>query len=103
VAIEWRDKYVAANDLNAVAISGDYNDLSNKPTIPSNVSDLINDAGYLTAHQDLSSYALLASPALTGIPTAPTAATGTNTTQIATTAFVQNTIGDIETALDALL
>lgn len=31
----------------------------------------------------------LASPALTGIPTAPTAAEGTDTTQIATTAFVQ--------------
>jgi hypothetical protein len=31
----------------------------------------------------------LASPALTGIPTAPTAATGTSTTQLATTAFVQ--------------
>lgn len=30
-----------------------------------------------------------ASPALTGTPTAPTAASGTNTTQIATTAFVQ--------------
>lgn len=35
------------------------------------------------------SYALLASPALTGTPTAPTAATATNTTQIATTAFVK--------------
>ena len=32
---------------------------------------------------------LLASAALTGTPTAPTAAAGTNTTQIATTAFVQ--------------
>jgi hypothetical protein len=30
------------------------------------------------------------SPAFTGVPTAPTATTGTNTTQIATTAFVQN-------------
>mgnify|MGYP000975278590 CR=1 FL=1 len=30
----------------------------------------------------------LASPALTGIPTAPTAANGTSTTQLATTAFV---------------
>jgi hypothetical protein len=29
----------------------------------------------------------IASPALTGVPTAPTASTGTNTTQIATTAF----------------
>ena len=32
----------------------------------------------------------IASPALTGTPTAPTAADGTSTTQIATTAFVQN-------------
>lgn len=34
----------------------------------------------------------LASPALTGTPTAPTAAAGTNTTQIATTAFVQSAL-----------
>ena len=34
-------------------------------------------------------YAPLNSPALTGTPTAPTAAQGTNTTQIATTAFVR--------------
>lgn len=34
-------------------------------------------------------YALLASPAFTGTPTAPTASFGTNTTQIASTAFVQ--------------
>ena len=29
--------------------SGDYNDLTNKPTIPTNMSDLTNDAGYLTS------------------------------------------------------
>lgn len=40
----------------------------------------------LTEH--LNAKAPLASPALTGTPSAPTAATGTNTTQIATTAFV---------------
>ena len=34
----------------------------------------------------------LASPALTGTPTAPTASGGTNTTQLATTAFVQSAI-----------
>lgn len=38
---------------------------------------------------------LSASPTFTGIPAAPTAATNTNTTQIATTAFVQNQIGAI--------
>ena len=37
---------------------------------------------------DLSPYALLDSPVLTGTPTAPTATIGTDTTQIATTAFV---------------
>ena len=36
----------------------------------------------------------LASPALTGTPTAPTAAAQTNTTQIATTAFVLSNSGD---------
>lgn len=41
---------------------------------------------------DLSSYAPKASPALTGTPTAPTASASTNTTQIATTAFVQSAI-----------
>ena len=41
---------------------------------------------------DLIPYATLASPAFTGTPTAPTAANGTNTTQVATTAFVNNAI-----------
>lgn len=34
----------------------------------------------------------LASPAFTGVPTAPTAAAGTNTTQLATTAFVNSAV-----------
>ena len=36
----------------------------------------------------------LASPALTGVPTAPTAAADTNTTQVATTAYVQTELTD---------
>lgn len=48
---------------------------------------------------DLNSYAPLASPALTGTPTAPTANAGTNTTQIATTAFVTNAISGITGAM----
>ncbi len=39
---------------------------------------------------DLLGYAPLASPALTGVPTAPTASVDTSTTQVATTAFVIN-------------
>ena len=51
------------------------------------LGDDANFASTVTA--SLASKAPLASPALTGTPTAPTAAGGTNTTQLATTAFVQ--------------
>jgi len=40
----------------------------------------------------ISSKADLNSPALTGVPTAPTASAATNTTQLATTAFVQTAL-----------
>jgi hypothetical protein len=43
----------------------------------------------------LAAKAPLASPALTGTPTAPTAAGGTNTTQLATTAFVRTEVAAI--------
>lgn len=36
------------SDLKAVAFSGSYTDLSNKPTIPSKVSELTNDSDYVT-------------------------------------------------------
>ena len=42
-----------------------------------------------------------ASPALTGAPTAPTAAVGTNTTQLATTAFVLANSGTTYTAISS--
>jgi len=45
----------------------------------------------------------LASPALTGVPTAPTAAGGTNTTQIATTAFARAEIAALVAAAPATL
>lgn len=53
------------------------------------------------AASDLAGKANTASPALTGTPTAPTATPGTNTTQIATTAFVlANTGSDIAGTAD---
>jgi len=48
---------------------------------------LPNATGTVALTSDLSSYATLASPTLTGTPAAPTATAGTSTTQIATTAF----------------
>ena len=40
--------------LATIATSGSYNDLNDKPTIPTNTSDLNNDSGFLTEHQDIS-------------------------------------------------
>ena len=76
-----------------------------------------NSSDYLSANStaadsnklggiNAANYAQNNSPSFTGTPTAPTAATGTNTTQIATTAFVQNTVADLvdsaPTTLDTL-
>ena len=49
---------------------------------------------YTTLTNSIATKAPLASPALTGTPTAPTAAADTNTTQVATTAYVQTEVAD---------
>ena len=50
---------------------------------------------------DTSTLAALASPTFTGTPAAPTASVGTNTTQLATTAYVQAEVGQSIQAHDA--
>jgi hypothetical protein len=54
-------------------------------------------------YADLSGKAGLFSPTFTGAPSAPTAAGGTNTTQLATTAFVQGAVNAIIAAADAMV
>ena len=60
------------SDLATVATTGSYTDLSNKPTIPTKVSELQNDSGYVAG----SSLATVATTGaysdLTGTPTIPT-------------------------------
>ena len=53
-----------------------------KVSLVSNGTDIVTAENYMTG-------ATFPSPTLTGVPVAPTASVGTNTTQIATTAFVQ--------------
>lgn len=81
----------ASDDLsttnNAISISRSGTTVSTINLTATNVQvggNAIWHAGNLTP----ANYAPLASPALTGTPTAPTASAGTNTTQLATTAFV---------------
>lgn len=81
-------------------------------TVPTKVSALTNDTGFITKSSDItgnaatatkatqdasgnvitSTYAKIASPTFTGTPKAPTASEGNNSTQIATTAFVTKAI-----------
>ena len=51
----------------------------------------------------LNDKAPLASPEFTGTPTAPTAAAGTNTTQVATTAFVKTAVDNAQPNLDYVM
>ena len=81
-----------------------YNDSTNTVTINDSL-DVTGD--YLQNGTNINTiYASLASPNLTGTPLAPTATSGTNTTQIATTAFVasavSNLVNSAPSALDTL-
>jgi hypothetical protein len=87
---------------------------TNKPTTISGygITDAKIENGVITLGSNtitpvsssiLADYAPLNSPALTGTPTAPTADSGTNTNQIATTAFVQTEIDAKISAADAMV
>lgn len=111
------DKVSSSTDNAIVRFDGTSGNMQNSGVT-------INDSNHLTAAKlitsggtssqfvkgdgtlDSASYAPLASPGLTGTPTAPTASSGTNTTQIATTAFVKSaidtSIGNIETLLASI-
>ena len=74
---------------NLLDTSIDWTDVTGKPsTFPPTLPIAQSDVTNLVS--DLALKAPLASPALTGTPTAPTAPAANNTTQIATTAFVQS-------------
>jgi hypothetical protein len=90
--------YVYFTDANSSQWVAAVNFSGGASAAPSNTAPLINGtaaAGTSVAwsrgdhvHPTDTSRAPLASPALTGVPTAPTAAASTSTTQLATTAFV---------------
>lgn len=82
----------ALNNLGLTATAAELNTLDG---ITATATELNYTDGVTSAIQtQLDAKAPLASPALTGTPTAPTAAVGTNTTQVATTAFVSAEIAN---------
>lgn len=91
-ALETARSFEITGDVVASAISFDgTGNVSFAATVVDDSHNHVisNVDGLQTA---LNAKAPLASPALTGTPTAPTAASGTNTTQVATTAFVASAI-----------
>jgi hypothetical protein len=77
-----------------------YDDTLNTITVSSTLTNVDNTSDADKPISTATSAALalkapLANPALTGIPTAPTAVSTTNTTQIATTEFVQTAIANV--------
>lgn len=106
--------YTTASDTYAVttltaagrALIDDVDATAQRSTLGLGNVDNTSDANkpVSTATQTaLNSKAPLASPALTGTPTAPTATIGTNTTQLATTAFVlaNNSASEIASTAEA--
>lgn len=57
---------------------------------------LVHSTPLILTRKDLTTYAKLESPHLTGTPTAPTASSDTNTTQIATTEFVKTALASVK-------
>ena len=88
-----------ADNVLATALAGDLPPLTGKAGDYIRANAAENGGEFRTVAQVLAdiSAAPLASPALTGAPTAPTPTIGTNTTQIATAAMVQAALGSYAT------
>jgi hypothetical protein len=102
------DQNEVDGDAADSALSGRLDVLEADPTTAAAVAAVQSDVDQNEADADaaIALKANIASPALTGTPTAPTAAADTNTTQIATTAYVQTElsalVGDAPSGLDTL-
>ena len=102
----FKFKGVVANltELEAIVdpANGDVYQVTNPGTGKTNAEYAYNGTAWveLGTEVDLSGYAPLASPAFSGTPTAPTATKGTDSTQIATTAFVQAELADFVKTAD---
>lgn len=89
-----------SSNLSSVAISGSYNDLLNKPTIPTKTSDLTNDSNFVSS-SNLATVATSGSYSdLSNKPTIPSVvqSTGSSTTNVMSQNAVTNAIPTIFTS-----
>ena len=92
IALAGRGAFVDLANAQTVAGAKTFSTVPKASQDASGSTDLVRKGQLDTL---LSAKAPLASPALTGTPTAPTAVAATNTTQIATTAFVQTALAGL--------
>ena len=76
---------------------------SSSGATPDDLVLMMDDPSGSGITQRISIQSLFTSPALSGVPTAPTASSGTSTLQIASTAFVRNEISNLVDSAPALL
>jgi hypothetical protein len=94
------DKPVSSATTTALALKATVASVDLKAPI---ASPTFTGTVTIPAGASISGFAPLASPALTGVPTAPTAAAATNTTQVATTAFVRGEVTALVNGASAAL
>ena len=90
--ISTNNTYTSSNTVES-AINAVVTSVNNHTASKSNPHSVTKAQVGLGNVTNESKATMFTSAALTGTPTAPTAASGTNTTQIATTAFVQSALG----------
>jgi hypothetical protein len=95
----------STSELNILdGVTADYTELNVLDGITATTTELNYVDGVTSGIQgQLDDKAPLDAPALTGIPTAPTAAAGTNNTQIATTAYADAAVAALVDAAPAML
>lgn len=81
------------SELSSVATSGSYNDLSNKPTIPTKTSDLTNDSGFMGDNEAIYLYGKVSE-----LTTALDSKASTSYVDSA----ISSALGDIETELQSV-
>lgn len=91
--------FVYYNGTDYVAVAGGLINLASGVT---GTLPVLNGGTGVTTSTGTGNTVLSASPTFTGVPLAPTAAVSTNTTQIATTAFVQAQIGAIASGVTSV-